>query len=85
MRRAGVRAGPELSEHELRGRWRCLADPPGGIAEFGVDGKLERVGGLVGQPNWAFLLLEPLDLMTQGPAAIAAPAQVSGGRRHACG
>ena len=48
------------------------------LGEFVVDGELERVGGLVGQPNRAFLLPEWLDSMAQDPAAIAARAQLAG-------
>ena len=48
------------------------------LGEFVVDGEVQRVGGLVGQPNRAFLLPEWLDQMTRDPTAIAARAQLAG-------
>jgi hypothetical protein len=48
------------------------------LGEFVVDGRVERVGGLVGQPNRAFLLPEWLAQMERDPAAVAAPARLRG-------
>ncbi|MGC6487520.1 MAG: hypothetical protein ACON4Z_07740, partial [Planctomycetota bacterium] len=48
------------------------------LGEFTVDGAVERVGGLIGQPNRAFLLPEWLEQMARDPAAIPGPARVLG-------
>jgi len=48
------------------------------LGEFVIDGEVERVGGLVDQPNRAFLLPEWLEQMPRDPLAIDAPAQFAG-------
>lgn len=47
------------------------------LGEFTLNGKVVRVGGVIKQPNRAFLLHEWLDKMPKDPAAIAAPAQLT--------
>jgi hypothetical protein len=49
------------------------------FGEFTVDGEVERVGGLVGQPNRAFLLPEWLPEMPRDPLAIDARATLADG------
>lgn len=47
------------------------------LGEFTLNGKVVRVGGVIKQPNRAFLLHEWLEKMPADPLAIAAPAQLA--------